>query len=452
MFQKALDHARQIAFLSLAVFFLVASGFIFRLFWFQEPIQALGQRLLAKDGALLISILNDPKTIRAVRKLTAPRPTAKGKKAPKSVGHYFVDRMFEHKGHFLRHFSTHLLREPAIQKLLMRTQISRSPKPDPMIVLGRYMLDQLFKQKGQALQDLTQVALREVLLQQKKIQKHRKSVSNPPPYIWNVIEKWGKQVVSHLVKKDGKLLVKLTDRALQQALQHASKRPQKQNSFDPGPLLERLGKHTVDRLTSSNAQPLRTLVHELVGPEPQRALRVVREAATQVARQIVRLQATHFVREAAYQLGRGSLEAFLKQQQEKKNKSIRRVHELHSLSQTLHKQIRTQHPCFIPKGQDWLSLKDTTVVGAVHFVPHAEQKCGIRQCFSGAQHIRTLLKNKISPLQSFQDFPVDFLVKMTPSCQELRPTSRRKKVTSNGKKASSSKPEKEPKKITKKYK
>ena len=71
---RLLESARQVLFLSLALFFLSLTGLVVRAWFTPGPIEHATNRLLEKDGRLLVSIVSHPKMLSSLKTLLATKP------------------------------------------------------------------------------------------------------------------------------------------------------------------------------------------------------------------------------------------------------------------------------------------------------------------------------------------------------------------------------------------
>jgi len=417
MIKQILEHARPAMQLSIAVFFLVTSGWVVRLYWIEEPIQALGQRLLAKDGALLIKNLSDERTIGSLRKLTAPSSKAPPRSGPL---HHLIDRMTAKDGALLKAVSATLLQQPTIQKLLLRPSSSSKAQGEPPLVrLGRYAIDKLLAQDAKLANKLTLDILAQL------VPKRPRSKAQAVPDSWAMIERLGRHAIAKLFAQKAALGLHVTKEIIASQTRKGPK-ASKSPPFDAQALVKGLGEHAIDRLTASRAQPLRAILQSLLGPEPMRALRSLRQVVQRLSHQLRRLHIGQLARESAYQLGRGGLEAFLKQQQANRQREARAQRKLQARRRQARKALRAAAPCFVPRGDAWLAYRKGAVTASLHLL-HQRPSCRPHACRAQRSKARALLWKMSRDL--LKD-PADLVLQLTPSCDPPPPTTPRRPTTS----------------------
>lgn len=443
MFQKFLEHARDVFFLSAAICLLVIAGLVLRLYWLEEPIQALGKRLLAKDGALLVSILSNERTIRSIRALGAPRN--KNKAPRKTAAEYLIDKIVAKDGALLRQMSSHLLQEATIQTSLKQLLKPRPkattqsgpapPQPSALVSLGRYAIDQLVARDGKTLKAISRQWMDWLQEQQRKQAIRRKQLSHQGKAAFKqgglalnqTIERLGRYAIDKLVQKKGALALRLTKQLVKPASKgHTKAQPASQPGFALKPLLEGLGKHAIDRLTLSGARPLRTILQDLLGPEPMRMMRSLRQITQNLSQQIRQQSITTLVKDAAYQLGRGGLETFLLQQQAKQRQQARLKSTIIKMGRRLYPKLRQAHPCFVPAGRGWLSYNKGQVTARLFYLTGQNKQCTVKQCRHRRTELDQHIKKALRPLHKEIDL-ID--LSLQPSCASLtQPPARRPKA------------------------
>jgi hypothetical protein len=422
MVQTALNNAKQVMFLSIALFFLVATGWTVRLYWLQEPVQAIGRHLLAKDGALLVSILSNPRTIKAVRAITAPPAKATPKK---SAAHYLIDQLVAKNGNVLRTLSQDILKQPTITQAIQRALRPKPSQQRPPIgeSLGRYALDRLFEKNAKATNLLLATTLRTILQQNAKRMAAGKQQA--PPFDPNkLLATIGTHAIDRLFQPKGKLILQLSKQTLAQLPQLTKTKANAQTNtrpFDPQALLQTLGKRAIDRLTDGRAQPIRAILQDILGPEPERTMRSVRQITAQVKRQLSQLHLTQLVREAAFQLGKGGLEAFLVAQQQQQLKRAEIQQKIAQVALQIPRKIRQTHTCFVPKGRHWLQLKQHKLIGTWHYLTNQTHNanCHPTRCVQHQQALHQALRNTLQTIPSLRAYANTLQLTLLPTCAPI---------------------------------
>ncbi len=203
MLKKIAENARYIMYLSIALFFFSLSGFIITLYWSQNPITTMTNKLLDHDGKLLIKIFSDQRTLNAIKELTK----SNGKKT-KSADIYLIDRLLQNDAQLLKSLTSSVLNEKfianSIKKLLSTNPNSKS--------VDIYLADKLLQNDAHLLKSLTSSVLQQKIVRN-TIQQllHRKDKHHKSDF-------FTRYLLDKLLQKDARILKSFTASILQQKI------------------------------------------------------------------------------------------------------------------------------------------------------------------------------------------------------------------------------------------
>jgi hypothetical protein len=463
---RLLESARQVLFLSLALFFLSLTGLVVRAWFTPGPIEHATNRLLEKDGRLLVSIVSHPKMLSSLKTLLATKPLPP-EKQPLTLA---LNSLLKKDGRLLVALTDSLLKQNSVRTLLKEATsatssgTARSGKTSPLLEnVANQALKQLFARDGKLLVSLTKTVMSQLPT------NNQQKPSTPlltPKALEGLIERLGQQVLTGLMKEDGKLvrsllkdvlkstafnsgnkadnsavlhsLIQAAERlskgviarlmkdegklarvllkeVLKETAGTSTKRDNRANAKLTAQTLEKLGRYVTDRLLESRAKPIRSILEALIGPELMRLTREVRRTVQVIRKQTETLQLKGLVQAAAYSTSQGALETYLKQQAQAAQRKRQEAETLASLQSSLWEKVKkdASAQCFLPRDKAWLSLQGKVLNAQVRFIKGNVLQCPPMQC----KLMLPLLAGKVSKVLQSSALSVDEVkLKVLPAC------------------------------------
>ncbi|MEM1010436.1 MAG: hypothetical protein AAGJ35_15690, partial [Myxococcota bacterium] len=286
--------ARPFFFWGLGSFFFCGALLFLRLVWWQDPFHSL----LKDRGKLAITLLSDPKTVQALRKIVVP-PT----QGP-SLLQQITTQLMQNDGRWLRRFIKKMLNDRSIQRALRPQFRSHTKTSNPSLALrlGRDALRQLFAQDAK----LLRLVLHDLL---RSARPKRSPNTASTKVLAQALQTLGQDVIKRLFAQNARNLKQLLKPWTPSARRHPHP--------DAAPAtqwLERIGKYAVDQLFEKRAQNLRAALQVLFGPELMRTLRSARFGIEAFQQQLQQIQIGLMLQGIATATGKGMMQSFLQQQ------------------------------------------------------------------------------------------------------------------------------------------
>jgi len=283
--------------------------------------------------------------------------------------------------------------------------------------LGMHLIKQLLKKDGFLARKIASKLLLASLSAQNESTK--KSVSEIyAKSLERLGQRLGRYLIDKLLKKDARLISKISTSLIKQSRQN-NKVPK---TFVPAKqrleyliatkLGGDLGRHLINRMLDKRARPLRALTRELIGAEGMRLVREARFTLKEANHKLKKLQVAHVAREAAYELGRGALDTFLRKQQHDKRLLGRKQREIQRVAFALKKTLSKRVPCMKTHGKQWLKW-NKEVLQLQMSLDSNSRKCLISKCNDYHKQVHAAAS---TALKKRKIHPNDLQVKVHPAC------------------------------------